>query len=112
MGGLVAGWDWYATFVHGIAGLDATDEEAKAAGLPPIDSVDQWPYLSGQTSIPPRSELPFGTSHDPTDQMSTKSNHIEVRTLIQADPNSGHLFKLMLGQEPFAVWNGPQTPNA
>lgn len=110
--GLVAGWDWYATFVHGIAGLDPTDEEAKAAGLPPIDSVDQWPYLSGQSRSPPRTELPFGTSKDPTDIFSTRSNQIEVHTLIQADPPSGHLFKLQVGIEPFAVWSGPQTPNA
>ena len=32
----------YATFVHGIGGLDATDEEAAAAGLPPLDSIDQY----------------------------------------------------------------------
>ena len=29
--GLVAGWDWYATLVHGIAGLDAADKEEAAA---------------------------------------------------------------------------------
>ena len=35
----------YATFVHGIGGLDATDTEAAAAGLPPLDSIDQWAYV-------------------------------------------------------------------
>ena len=41
--GLVAGWDWYSTLVEGIAGLDPKDAEGDAAGLPPIDSVNQWP---------------------------------------------------------------------
>lgn len=108
--GLITGWDWYATFVHGIAGLDPTDKEASAAGLPPIDSVDQWPYLSGQTSVPPRTEVPFGTSRNPKDIWCTQSNNIDVHTVIQTDQN-GHLFKLIVGQGPFAVWSGPQTPN-
>ncbi len=30
--GLVTGWDWYATYVHGIAGSDPTDHKAEAAG--------------------------------------------------------------------------------
>lgn len=33
--------DWYATLC-GLAGVDPTDSGAVAAGVPPIDSVDQW----------------------------------------------------------------------
>jgi len=110
--GLVAGWDWYATLVHGVAGLDAEDAEAEAAGLPPIDSIDQWPYLSGQTPEPPRRELPIGSTADATDTWASRSD-VVVRALIQRDPSdSSKLWKLMLGQEPMAVWTGPHFPNA
>jgi len=48
--------DWYATLCE-VAGLNATDNRAAEAGLPPIDSVSQWPLLSGQQSAPVRSEM-------------------------------------------------------
>merc|ERR1712217_24682 len=48
--------DWYATFAA-LAGVDPTDHKAKAAGLPPIDSLNLWPYLSGKTDKSPRSEV-------------------------------------------------------
>ena len=44
---LITVWDWYSTFVEGIAGGDATDHRAAAAGLPPIDSVNHW-YVGGR----------------------------------------------------------------
>jgi len=44
---LIAGWDWYATYCA-LAGVDPTDEKAAKANLPPIDSLNMWPYLSGQ----------------------------------------------------------------
>lgn len=40
--GLMAGWDWYATYCF-LAGVDPTDHKAQAAGLPPIDSHNLWP---------------------------------------------------------------------
>lgn len=57
----MTGWDWYATFA-GLAGVDPTDHEAAAVGLPPIDSIDVWPYLAGQTGTSPRQEIPLGSS--------------------------------------------------
>merc|ERR1712127_935856 len=48
--------DWYATFAA-LAGTDPTDHKAAAAGLPPIDSVNLWPYLSGAESESPRKEV-------------------------------------------------------
>lgn len=48
--------DWYATFAA-LAGVDPTDHRAAAAGLPPIDSLDLWPYLSGATEASPRTEI-------------------------------------------------------
>jgi len=57
--GLVAVEDWLATFCA-LAGVDPTDKRAAAAGLPPIDSLDQWPYLSGSNKTSPRTEVWLG----------------------------------------------------
>ena len=50
--------DWYATLC-GLAGCDPKD--ALAAGsnppLPAVDSINQWPLLSGKTNVAPRSEV-------------------------------------------------------
>eukprot|EP01051_Picozoa_sp_SAG22_P031893 SAG22_NODE_13161_length_416_cov_1.520505_1_plen_128_part_01 len=60
--GLVAAWDWYATFCS-FAGVDATDHRAAVAGLPPIDSIDMTPVLLGKPGNPrPRTALPLGSS--------------------------------------------------
>lgn len=59
--GLVALWDWYATFCA-LAGVDATDARAAAAGLPPVDSIDQSAMLLGtRGAVPPRRELALST---------------------------------------------------
>lgn len=66
--GLVALWDWYSTFCA-LAGVDPTDESAAAAGLPPIDSIDQSAIIlgKGSSSAPPRTELALGTEPRATD---------------------------------------------
>ena len=46
----------YATFA-GIIGFDPTDDKAKKAGLPPIDSMNMWPLISGMNSTSPRTEI-------------------------------------------------------
>jgi arylsulfatase A-like enzyme len=46
--------DWYATFAA-LAGVDPTDAKAAAAGLPAIDSINQWPFLSGANATAPRT---------------------------------------------------------
>merc|ERR1712070_1370464 len=57
--GLMTGWDWYATYAA-LAGVDPTDHKATAAKLPPIDSYDLWPLLSGAAHTSPRTELAIG----------------------------------------------------
>ena len=109
--GLVTGWDWYSTFVKGIGGLDPTDREAAAAGLPPLDSMDQWPYLSGATATPPRTHIPIGSTGDPLDTWAGK-NDIEVHGLIEHDQPSGKIWKLLVGGVTNNVWTGPEYPNA
>jgi hypothetical protein len=83
--------DMYATY-GGLAGLpDPTaDPVAAAAGLPPVDSLDMWPLLSGANATSPRTELPLS----PTAFISGR-------------------YKLLLGAaEPYATWTGERYPNA
>merc|ERR1712217_98415 len=89
--GLMAGWDWYATYAA-LAGVDPTDKKAQAAGLPPHDSHNLWPLISGETQSSPRTELAIGSEH-------------EVGGLIQGD------YKVVLGNNAMAGWTGPVFPN-
>jgi arylsulfatase B len=61
LSGLGAVWDWYGTFAA-LGGVDPTDARAAAAGLPPIDSVNLWPYISCQAASSGRSQLGLGSS--------------------------------------------------
>ena len=79
--------DWYGTFC-GLAGVDMTDKRAAAANLPPVDSLDMWPLISGETTTSPRTEI-----------------HASVNALISGD------FKILAGKMEQAGWTGPQYPN-
>jgi arylsulfatase A-like enzyme len=49
--------DWYMTFAK-LAGLEKVEDPwAAASGLPPIDSLDVWPLVSGATETSPRTEI-------------------------------------------------------
>jgi arylsulfatase I/J len=98
--GLMAGWDWYATFAS-LAGVDPTDEKAAKAGLPPIDSVNLWPLLSGNTEKSPRDHLLLSSTKN---GYNGRKNGDTVVAGIIAPP-----LKIVLGQfpgdkEPFAAW--------
>lgn len=70
--------DWYGTFCH-LAGVNQKDEAAVAMGLPDVDSINQWPVLSGQTTETQRTDI-----------------HISPVTLIDY---SGK-WKLLTGSDP------------
>jgi hypothetical protein len=53
--------DIYATFAH-LAGADPTDHSAAAAGLPAVDSINLWSYLSGEAGASPRKMIPIGST--------------------------------------------------
>jgi hypothetical protein len=55
--------DWYRTFAQlaGVLEEAIFDERAKAASLPPLDSLDVWPMLSGANATSPRIEIPLST---------------------------------------------------
>eukprot|EP00930_Biecheleria_cincta_P055119 TRINITY_DN41481_c0_g1_i1.p1 TRINITY_DN41481_c0_g1~~TRINITY_DN41481_c0_g1_i1.p1 ORF type:complete len:642 (+),score=93.16 TRINITY_DN41481_c0_g1_i1:50-1975(+) len=48
--------DWYGTFCY-LAGVEQKDDVAIANGLPDVDSINQWPILSGQTTDTQRVDL-------------------------------------------------------
>ena len=54
--GFVHACDWFATFCA-LAGVDKTDTRAALAELPPVDSLNLWPYLSGEVQHSPRTEI-------------------------------------------------------
>ena len=52
--GVVHVADWFATFAV-LAGIDdPSDPDAVQQGLPDIDSINMWPYLTGETGLLPR----------------------------------------------------------
>ena len=79
--------DWYGTFCA-IAGVDPTDEKAAKAKLPPVDSYNMWPLISGKTDTSPHTDVPVSNV-----------------TLISGD------YKILLGNVNQAGWTGPQYPN-
>jgi len=79
--------DWYATF-SGLAQVDPTDHRAAQWGLPPIDSLDIWPLISGTNNTSPRTEIP-----------------IDKGTFIQGN------YKLYTENVGYAIWSSPIFPN-
>ena len=106
---LVTAWDWFATY-SGIAGVDPRDARAAAAGLPPIDSFNQWPLISG--ALPPnatvRTEIAIG---DTTATSPNGDGDAIVGGLIQGG------YKLLLGAPNKGLritqdcLTGPSWPN-
>eukprot|EP00755_Sulcionema_specki_P037438 Sspe_Gene.22930::Locus_8817_Transcript_1_1_Confidence_1.000_Length_1687::g.22930::m.22930 len=85
--GLVHIADWYTTFCH-LAGADPEDHAAAAAGLPPVDGINQWEVLSGASNATVRDEI-----------------HISDQCLIKGR------YKLIVGEMTQTGWTGPQYPN-
>ena len=86
--GMVHGCDWYATFAA-LAGEDPTDKLAASSGLPPIDSLNIWPLISGANATSPRTVLP-----------------LDGDSIIVGD------WKLLLGSVGESGWTGYVYPNA
>lgn len=54
--------DWYGTFCI-LAKTDPVDKRAAWAALPPVDSMDLWPLLSGQNGTSPHTEICLSASN-------------------------------------------------
>jgi arylsulfatase I/J len=97
--GLTAVWDWYATFCA-LAGVDAHDERAQAAGLPPIDSVDLWPLISGDNTTSPRTVIPLGS---PPGNFDGTPSIAPITGLIKGQ------WKILIGNVAQAYWCVPPS---
>lgn len=95
--GLITGWDWYATFVS-MAGEDPTDKVAEMAGLPPIDSYNMWPMISGQKKESPRDYILIGDTDDKGDAEDGALSGAWVGGLIRGP------YKLVVGHLHQASW--------
>ena len=96
--------DWYATLCS-LAGVDPRDPHPAATGIPPIDSVDQWPTLLVRNATwddGARQEmvLAYNTGNPPA------TSGVDA-ALIQGR------FKIVTGhQGGSGFWTGPVHPNA
>ncbi len=107
----------YGTFAS-LAGItDFSDKSAAAAGLPPVDSVPLWPYLSGAQPHSPRTVVELGscaTSDKGDDAFCGKrGTNTTVQGLIKDErqTGSGGLWKVLIGSVWQAGWTGPEFPN-
>ena len=85
--------DWYATLLP-LAGADSADDQP---GVPPIDGLDMWGYITGKVKDSPRTEMML-------------SNQFKRGTLFSAALIVGD-YKLILGTQPYGFWQGPIFPN-
>lgn len=91
--------DWYGTLC-GLAGVDPFDHKANTSipPLPPVDSLDMWPLISGQTDgASPRTEVPVTQG---------------VLLHFNGSSSAGPIWKLMIGSHQAAGWMSPTYPNS
>ena len=93
----------YATFCH-LAGVSPIDERAAATQppLPPIDSLNVWPLISGANRSSPRTEWPITPLGE---QAGPRARH---------GGDSGYMllpYKLLVGRVRQAGWPGKLHPN-
>jgi len=107
--GMIAAWDYYATFAA-LAGIhDTHDAPAAAVGLPPLDSFNVWPLISGEVSESPRVELVLGDADDPPNlpySLGGSLGNTIVGGLIQGR------YKVLRGNVSQSGWTGELFPNS
>jgi len=96
--------DWFATFCH-LAGVDPTDARAATSQpeLPPIDSLNMWPLITGANTTSPRVEwslTPFGEEFGPRARHGGDAAYMAEGR-----------FKLLVGVVRQAGWCGQNHPN-
>jgi len=101
--GFIAVEDWYTTFCA-LAGVDPEDASGAAAGLPPVDGLNQWPYISGAASSSLRTELWSGGSDGPNERSGN--------AIIQGFTEVSTGYELLVGVLENNCWTGPYYPNS
>jgi len=110
--GIIAIWDYFATFLH-LAAVDPAEPNQQSPA--PVDSHNMWPYLSGVAVSSPRTEIVF--DHLMFDQVFTGACMAEHNvTQIMPCSGTGSLrvgdYKLMVGTFGFAGHYGHFSPNS
>lgn len=106
---LIACWDWYSSFCE-LAGVAPADSAAAAAGLPPIDSVSQLPYIFGLNATPPRTVVELGVPISagetwPPFKYNIANGSVYVGGVVTKK------WKLLVGAQYESIWTGPMYPN-
>lgn len=84
--------DWYKTLTVGLAGIEESmlGDDSQNGTFPPIDSMNVWPLIAGETDHSPRTEIP-----------------LSWKSLIDGE------YKLIWAQSvQQSGWTGPVYPNA
>ena len=113
--------DWYATYCA-LANVSSFDPVAAAAGLPPVDSLNVWPLLSGAwegrrpqaAAVVATAVLvvPCATAHaseQPTSLPGAGATTKSPRTEIPVGPEtliSGQYKLITGGSQSWATWTG------
>lgn len=107
-----------------LAGVDPEDDRAKLAGLPPHDSHNLWPLLSGANLTSPRTELAIGDNFGKVGASSSAligasvpggsgATHVGgLLGYIVGGHSVARLYKLVTGTLTQNAWSGPEFPNA
>lgn len=90
--GMVHITDFYATFA-GLAGVSAVDK----AGPSPVDSIDQWQFISGGTATSARTDMVY------------EHRKFNNDTQFTGAVRRGN-WKLVVSREHAAGWFGKQAP--
>lgn len=83
-------------FVLCSAGADASDEHP---GVPPVDGLNMWPYITGRVKKSPRTEMML-------------SNEVDGKGVVKTAALIVNNYKLILGSQMYGFWQGPVYPNA
>mmetsp|Transcript_22600 Transcript_22600/g.44013 ORF Transcript_22600/g.44013 Transcript_22600/m.44013 type:complete len:550 (-) Transcript_22600:210-1859(-) len=119
LSGLSTAWDWWATFAA-VGGIeDIADHKAAAAGLPPIDSVNLWPYWNGSVGQSPRKLIPLGSCVSKGhvkgyDQWCTNSDDKTTVGGVIVDMGSEQGLWKLIREEEIGMngWQGVSFPNS
>jgi len=91
--------DWYATFCARAGGDKCTGPGADPTGelvpgIVPVESVDLWPFLMGETLAPPHQLF-----------------HLAPTALLKVDPHTQKIYKLLVAKIGSSILQGPNYPN-
>jgi hypothetical protein len=104
------------------------DTDAAGAGLPPLDSINLWDYISGKAASSPRTQVVLGTGNGEVGGI-VWSNGTVIGAAAAAAAAAGTgtgsagsdatgmtrtvIWKLLVEEQiSQAGWTGPQSPNA